>query len=230
MAAATSAQSLGGLHSENARSFVRRIQPLIANRCAAAGCHGPGTASDFRFSSIRNGSTPLTAERNLAAVLGQVEPADPQQSPLLQKADQLHGGMREPAFRGRVGAQQRQMLHDWVRAAVADLHPEFGPAPEPAELQPSLAAADTLPPRRVTQQSAAGSSHAADTALVELTEQTHGRPVERASADKKMLEHAARAVATDPFSPSSFNRRFHQVRAQTPDLQDSPDEPIVLPP
>lgn len=230
MAATTTAQSLGGLSTENARSFVRRIQPLIANRCAAAGCHGPGTASDFRFSSIRNGSTPLTAERNLAAVLGQVEPTDPLQSPLLKQADQLHGGMREPAFRGRVGAQQRQMLHEWVRAAVADLHPELAPAQQPEELLPSLAAEDTLPPRRVRQQSSAENSGFTNAPTAKMQEQAHGRPIERAAADKRTLGQAARAVASDPFSPAVFNRRFHQRKADEPGSQDAPEEAIVLPP
>jgi len=230
MAATTTAQSLGGLSSENARSFVRRIQPLIANRCAAAGCHGPGTTSDFRFSSIRNGSTPLTAERNLAAVLGQVESADPLQSPLLKQADELHGGMREPAFRGRVGAQQRQMLHDWVQAAVADLHPELAPAQQPDELLPSLAAEDTLPPRRVPPLSSAENSSLNSELSAELQERAHGRPAERSAADKRTLEQAARAVASDPFSPASFNRRFHQRPADEPVPQDSPAEAIILPP
>lgn len=230
MAATVTAQSLGGLSSENARSFVRRIQPLIANRCAAAGCHGPGTVSDFRFSSIRNGSTPLTAERNLAAVLGQVEPTDPLQSPLLKQADQLHGGMREPAFRGRVGAQQRQMLHQWVRAAVADLHPELAQAAQPDELRPALAAEDTLAPRRVAQPSSGENAGITDAPAARMLEQAHGRPVEQAAADKRTLEQAARAVASDPFSPASFNSRFLQRKADEPDPQDSPEEAIVLPP
>ncbi|MFM7059388.1 MAG: hypothetical protein ACKO2P_20950 [Planctomycetota bacterium] len=228
--AAMSAQSLGGLTSENARSFVRRIQPLMSNRCGAAGCHGPGTTSDFRLSSIRSGSTPLTAERNLAAVLAQVTPEAPLQSPLLQRADQLHGGMQEPAFRGRVGAQQRQMLREWVLAAVHDLHPELAPDREPDDLTPSLTLEDTLPARRVTPAAAGGNEAGGIERAAGMSELVHGRPVERTSADKKMLEQAARAVASDPFSPALFNRRFQQPG--TPDSTPSApaDDGIELPP
>ncbi len=228
--AAMTARSLGGLSVENARSFVRRIQPLLSNRCGAAGCHGPGTPSGFRLTSIRNGSTPLTAERNLAAVLAQVEPADPLQSLLLQQADVLHGGMREPAFRGRVGAQQRQMLRDWVRAAVTDLHPELAPAREPDELVPSLAAEDTLPARRVTPAAASGNMDGRSERAAGMSELAHGRPVERSSADKRSLEQAARAIARDPFSPAAFNRRFRQPNAADPEPSIPIDEGIVLPP
>lgn len=208
MAAAASALSLGGLSTENARNFVRRIQPLLSNRCSATGCHGPGTVSEFRFSSIRNGSTPLTAERNLAAVLEQVEPADPLRSPLLVKADQLHGGMQEPAFRGRVGAQHRQMLRDWVEAAVADLHPELTVVDTPPDPTAALPAEDS----RV----GASSSAAASAENREATELAHGRPAERAAADQRFLRQAVRAVASDPFSPASFNDRFHKKSETLP--------------
>lgn len=200
MAAPASAQSLGGLSTENARSFVRRVQPLLSNRCAATGCHGPGSASEFHFSSIRNGSTPLTAERNLAAVLEQVEPVDPLRSPLLLKADQLHGEMQEPAFRGRVGAQQRQMLREWVEAAVADLHPELVVADAPGDYSAALPIEDTP----------------TGPESPETSEKAHGRPVERAAADQRFIRQAVRAVASDPFSPASFNSRFHQKSETSP--------------
>jgi len=200
MTAPASAQSLGGLSTENARSFVRRIQPLLSNRCAATGCHGPAGVSDFHFSSIRNGSTPLTAERNLAAVLKQVEPSDPLRSPLLLKADQLHGEMQDPPFPGRVGAQQRQMLREWVEAAVADLHPELMVADAPADRAAALPVDDT---ERGLENS-------------ETAERAHGRPAESAAADQRFLRKAVRAVANDPFSPASFNSRFRQKTETLP--------------
>lgn len=206
MAAAAPAAALGGLTSENARNFVRRIQPLLANRCAAAGCHGPGTTSNFQLTSIRRGSTPLTAERNLAAVLAQVQPDDPLHSQLLVKADQQHGGMQEPAFRGRIGAQQRQILHDWVAAAIADLHPDLAPMDAPVDLDPAVEADDIATRPTNSQDSPAENSTL-----------PHGRPTDRSNVDKELLRQAARSVASDPFSPAVFNRRFHKDVGANPD-------------
>ncbi|MEY2727732.1 MAG: hypothetical protein RLZZ458_3599 [Planctomycetota bacterium] len=204
MAAPLELRSLGGLSAENARGFVRHVQPLLSNRCAAAGCHGPGSQSEFRFTSVRNGSNPLTAERNLAAVLNQVLTTDPPQSPLLLSADSIHGGMTEPAFRGRVGSQQRKLLQDWVTAAVKDLYPESAP-PEPGtELQPALTALDDQNPGEIPV--AADKANQEDVSAAELP---HGSRADKSVSDRRFLQQAARSVANDPFSPEKFNRRFH---------------------
>ena len=217
IAALPEARSLGGLSADNARSFVRRIQPLLSSRCAAAGCHGPGTRSEFRFTSVRSGSNPLTAERNLAAVLNQVLPDDPLRSPLLLNADAVHGEMGEPAFRGRAGSQQRQLLQDWVIAAVKDLYPDSVAGELGSELQPALS-----PLEEQMQVRSVISAEAGTTVEPVNAELPHGRLADRVADDRRFLQQAARAVASDPFSPEKFNRRFNSLSPQpNQDEQDS---------
>jgi hypothetical protein len=166
-------------------------------------------------------STPLAAERNLAAVLNQITPSDPLMSPLLQRADELHGGMTEPAFRGRTGAQQRQNLRNWVESVVKDLYPEAAPPESSSDLQPAFAAMEDS----VSEASAA--DHESDSSL------PHGRRAVKAEDDRRFLQQAARAVARDPFSPAAFNRRFHgQPKSESagePETAD-PDTDLSLNP
>ena len=97
-------RSLAGLNRNVAHSFVRDVQPLLMNKCATSGCHGTSATSQFLIVSTHRGSTPAIAERNLAAVLKQIDFSNPQTSPLLKIGEQAHGNMASSAFPGRSGA------------------------------------------------------------------------------------------------------------------------------
>ncbi|MEZ6031642.1 MAG: hypothetical protein R3C17_00940 [Planctomycetaceae bacterium] len=92
-------RSLAGLNRSVAHAFVRKVQPLLMNKCATSGCHGTGTKSEFELVSTHRGSTPAIAERNLAAVLKQIDFLNPSGSALLVTGQEAHGTMTYSDFR-----------------------------------------------------------------------------------------------------------------------------------
>ncbi|TWU14731.1 hypothetical protein CA54_36000 [Symmachiella macrocystis] len=115
------AESLGGLSRDNAQNFTARIQPILMNTCANAHCHAESSSdNDFSLLRIKVGqySSRVGTQRNLAAVLKQVDFKNPQSSPLLTKLDDNHHGSRL-LFRGRSGHLQQQEIRKWVASVAA---------------------------------------------------------------------------------------------------------------
>jgi len=115
------AESLGGLSRENAQRFTARVQPILMNTCANAHCHAESSSdNDFSLLRIKVGqySSRVGTQRNLAAVLKQVDFKNPQNSPLLMKLDDNHHGSRI-LFRGRNGHKQQQEIRKWVTSVAA---------------------------------------------------------------------------------------------------------------
>lgn len=199
---APESRSLAGLSTGVAQEFVRHVQPLLTNKCSSTGCHGPSTSSDFKLTPVRNGSQPLIAERNLAAVLKFVDVAQPEESALIQMLDQQHGGMATPIFRGRTGSQQQKVLRDWVFAASADIAPEAARARTRRKTEIEL----------VSHESSAEVSR-----KTELSELAHGRIAEKGESDQRFLKAAKRATQPDAFDPDEFNTRFHSPAGTSPE-------------
>ena len=98
------------------QSFVSRIQPLLLNRCAVAGCHGVNSHSEFRLLDSRwTKTTPKTISyRNLYNTTRYLNFANPPESRLLTQATTKHGksssaplSLAEPA--------KINSLVNWVR-------------------------------------------------------------------------------------------------------------------
>jgi hypothetical protein len=150
-------ESLAGLSRETAARYTSRVQPLLINKCGNASCHGPKSSRDFRLESPR-GSGPghrMYSERNLAAVMEQIDLQRPDRSRLLKVLDENHGGMNRALFYGPAGDRQVQLLRDWVHAVAKEkggprpLDVAQGPAagPEPAESR-----LQSVPPRQETAE------------------------------------------------------------------------------
>lgn len=209
-------RSLAGLSRSVAHSFVRDVQPLLMNKCATAGCHGVDTKSQFSIVSTHRGSTPATAERNLAAVLKQIDFSDPAASALLVVGEQPHGKMTYSAFQGRAGALQIKTLNAWVQQAAHDIAPDAR-----SEAVVSKFAEAEVRQTAIQQVSATG-----DSLIRAKTSQTpenpHTRQLTTADTDRRFLREAEYANRNDEFSPEEFNRRFHGL----PD-RDSTDSSAV---
>lgn len=108
-------ESLGGLSPEDAKQFVRRIQPLLMNNCGNARCHGSASENDFQITPVKFGrvASRHAAERNLAATLKFIDFDKPYQSQLLAVPKGNHGGGKSP-FQGRAGRTQLRKLREWV--------------------------------------------------------------------------------------------------------------------
>ncbi len=214
------ARSLGGLSRPVAQTFVRRIQPLLNSRCIS--CHASGQ-NRFTLLSTRLGSTPLIAERNLDAVLQQVDLTRPESSPLLRAATEAHGGSRTPVLHGRVGRTQADLLRSWIDSVASEQPgsdtgiasqsaglPELQGPPESAAspgtgIMVSDGPGRTKPVRSLTQPN---SDAASGTESESLTEGA-GRTISSAETDARVLREIRFRNRRDAFDPEVFNQKFH---------------------
>lgn len=114
--------TLGGLSLPNALHYTRRIQPLLVNTCATAGCHNRESRSGFQLSHVAPGksSNRHASEANLAAVLEQIDLAKPTDSRLLTVPRGRHGRHGRPIFAGPRGDEQFVELESWVLSVARD--------------------------------------------------------------------------------------------------------------
>ena len=115
-------QTIAGLSRDNASLFTRKVQPILVNKCSNGGCHGRSAKSMFQLIPVRSGegSHHLIAEKNLKAVLKQIDIDHPQRSPLLTKTEGGHGKKGMAIFRGRTGKKQQQLLLQWVKSIAKE--------------------------------------------------------------------------------------------------------------
>jgi hypothetical protein len=210
-------QTVSGLSRETYQEYVRRVQPLLMNKCGNARCHGAssarsdeaGSAHRFQFLPVRSGSRShrQTSERNLAAVLQFINFDAPDQSPLLltsPESAKVHGEI----FRGSAGADQFRLLESWVSRAAREASP-------PGE-------------RRQHRRSADVEMHAVtslETAVTEpellplpkIADGDESPMPERAqdvTDERRLLDRIRQEQLPDPFDPDIFNRRVHGQTAR----------------
>lgn len=98
--------------------FNTRVQPILMNTCAS--CHATGKGGGFKLQRVYevSKSNQKSLQMNLAAVLGQVNLQQPDNSPFLGKALAIHGGAAKPPLKGR-DAETFRILEEWVRLTTA---------------------------------------------------------------------------------------------------------------
>ncbi len=206
-------RSLAGLSRPVAQTFTRHVQPLLMNKCANSGCHGGSGTSTFQLMSAHRGSSPTIAERNLAAILRQVDFSKPSSSPLLAAADGTHGNLTNPIFRGRSGSAQIEVLRRWVKAAAVDIAPDANEESSPHAPREESSGGNLRAGLNVPVVSAArsgtGTSKTVRTGFATESATPHGRLLTSADTDDSFVADAERSNARDAFDPSAFNRRFH---------------------
>jgi hypothetical protein len=208
-------RSLAGLSRPVAQEFTRHVQPLMMNKCANSGCHGTRHTGNFQLTSTHRGTSPAIAERNLAAVLKQVDLTNPNASPLLEALDGSHGGANTPLFRGRSGSQQMAVLRQWVNSVARDINPDAGEESLDASGQMELVSASRI----VTDDSVSS-----DPLSGSRTEDSpHGKQISRAETDKRLLTQAMQANANDAFDPAAFNARYHGSNQRNSSVQATPN-------
>ncbi len=210
-------ESLGGLGDRHAADFVSRVQPILERRCGNSSCHGSSSPSEFQLKRTRGRSSRLVAERNLAAVLKQIDFHDPPASPLLQAIDEPHTRDGRPVMPGRSGTIQRQIVLDWVTAVTAG-QASRGTTTDPPQLASVpqttgvMTAGGAVPADRtgpgVVQTSAAVPPPGTDRS---------GQPARPITPEQqKLLQEIRASNEPDPFDPSIFNRKYHGFEKRPP--------------
>ena len=222
--AAPDVTALAGLSPNVSRRFVSRVQPILMNGCALAGCHGPKSSNGFQLVRVRlnGGNRRGVSERNLAATLRFVNVQNASRSPLLTTPMGNHGRRGKAVFRGRGGARQLEELRSWVREVVTDIGTD-GTKPAPAE---AGRVAKPISGRTQTGTQSGfgvrnpGPRYQATPAMKAARARTRKRPV----AGRNLPRTSRRASSGDPFDPAEFNRRSGRSAPPTPPSR--PPRPI----
>jgi len=124
--------------------FATTVQPLLTNSCATAACHGVSGKSTFTLAKIRGQGDRARRQtlRNLMAVLEQIDRQRPQESPLLTKPIEPHGGGKAAIFTAK-NSRQYYELYECVRLVTGERPPTYATAsPAPPGGQEAEVATD----------------------------------------------------------------------------------------
>jgi hypothetical protein len=181
------------LTEEALGQFATKVQPILMNACA--NCHANGRGGAFKLTHAYN-STVLnrkTLQQNLAAVLGEVNLIQPQNSLLLSKAVSVHGSQEQAPIKNRQAAAYHA-LEEWVWITLAN--------------NPQL--------RDEAVQKAAAKAPAASP-FAEVKNPPGDKPRVAADDGAKPSAPAAKEAPepADPYSPDDFNRQFHGDKSKS---------------
>jgi hypothetical protein len=192
---AASARISVDLTEEALGQFATKVQPILMNACA--NCHANGRGGAFKLAHAYN-STVLnrrTLQQNLAAVLGEVNLVQPQNSLLLSKAVSVHGSQEQAPIKNRQAAAYHA-LEEWVWMTLAN--------------NPQL--------REEAVQKAAATTPAASP-FGEVRTPPGDKPRVAVEKTDKPAPAKEAPEPTDPYSPDDFNRQFHGEKSK---LQPKP--------
>ena len=211
-----------GMPPGTVETFAQTVQPLLMNSCAAAGCHGPGSETDFRVLRVAPGRPPSRrlTQRNLHAALSLIDREDPAASRLLAAPIRPHGSARAAVFTDR-NLPQYQRLVDWV-CQVAEAAEPAADATPATHVQPDEPPVETVPAvlvapdrREVGLPAEPALSWAQQFEQLGLDTENPlptDAPTPASPVDPKpKVQRGATVpgfVPKDPFDPETFNRRF----------------------
>jgi hypothetical protein len=205
-------RTTGRIRTETHAEFIRRIQPLLVNKCGNATCHGTASSNGFRLANVRTGlrHQRLQSDQNLTAVLAQISADYPQQSKLLLKPQDREMLVHRGVFFGATGDDQVQMLRAWIASAAADLV-------DSGEIAETSAAPPNDMEAGLTRQAAASPPTGPTTPVVESPETAFSRPkpkiieIPRPDSPRSsdLLKNVLDEERPDPFDPEEFNRQVH---------------------
>jgi hypothetical protein len=210
-------QWVRGLPPGTVENFTNTVQPLLLNRCATGGCHGPAAENRLRLERIPGGRPPTRSitHRNLKAVLECVDREDPAASLLLTRPLAPHGEATEAIFNGH-DLRQYQQLVKWVHEMAQPRQP-----PQPPNVERTAAPLlQTMDPARLPRQTRMSGEAPP---FPEIPASTSSKTLPDATLPEIKLDEPAEIVpehkvqygappaepkAKDPFDPALFNRRF----------------------
>jgi tetratricopeptide (TPR) repeat protein len=211
--------------SESLGMFATRVQPILMNTCAS--CHATGRGGKFQLTQVYEDTinNRRAVERNLAAVLAEINLNQPEESRLLLKAVSDHAHIGRAPLRDRQIAPYRT-LESWVKLTVAN-------NPHLRDSLPASTTAPSLPPsplplplvkeRRpqahktseTSEWGADARSHAAPLpSPLARGEKANAAPPSSVSMPASSSVPASPpptppAAPPDPYDPEPFNQKMH---------------------
>lgn len=206
MAAFTQQESgnKAGLSRSLMEDYVRKVQPLLMNKCGNANCHGQASNREFRLVNTRvgAGNYKSATESNLEMLAKFVDGATPASSPLLRKSLEP-AGPHQRVFGPEQPVEQRKLLEAFVEHFVQE-HRSGGTvlaqAPQPVSPPALIPPPQDVPPAPI--QPVAGEMPAAA--------DRRNPPVEET---RLFLDRIRQEMLPDAFDPEVFNRKVHGAAA-----------------
>ncbi len=185
--------------------FVTRVQPILMNACAR--CHASGRGGDFHLTQVYDDGigNRRSMEKNLAAVIKQVDLKRPQASRFLIKAISDHAHAGQAPIRDRQAPPYRA-LEQWVKLTVAN-NPhlngrEARSAPTPAGVKDKQTKSEEESEWGADARTA---THNPDAPSPLPLPQTAPNP----SKGTTPTLPASMPLMVDPYDPELFNRKMH---------------------
>ena len=126
------------ISSASVALFATRVQPILMNTCVS--CHSNGKGGNFQLVRSCEGGQRAATQRNLAAVVAQIDVERPNISPLLIRSVSPHGINKLPPIKSH--SVPYNTLEEWVQQLLAD-NPQLR-----AEKEPLGLAKSTIPEAR----------------------------------------------------------------------------------
>ena len=212
-----------GVPPTSVATFATRVQPMLINRCANAGCHRTGSDSKWQLSHLGVNvrvSSQMT-QRNLAATAGHIDFNDPMTSELLRYAITPHAGGAYDVT-GRTATSAEATLRAWLSQLGAYPQPHINrgaaiesgsfPVPLTSNIAPvSFEAGDDnsiLMPAGAAQSPPEGFWVDESGELVYDPDGKHRVTVKATAIPAKPTSRPSRLPAVEnPFSADLFNRQ-----------------------
>jgi hypothetical protein len=102
---------------ETVTAFNHRVQPILMNTCAS--CHSGSYRGKFRLYRMHEGGERTASQRNLAAVIAQINLDHPPASPLIAMALSAHGNSKSAPLLGKQ-SPTFLALCAWIDQTLAD--------------------------------------------------------------------------------------------------------------
>ena len=188
--------------------YTRYVQPILLNRCGA--CHD--SAKPLSFTLLRlTGTSRVSAEMthaNMQRVLQWINTEAPMESPLLQYAQNPHGGAKQSPL-GKTHVKALASLVDWVLLLSREQNgTRIAEVPTSLEMSPF--------DRKRRDDGIQGERTAKNVAESppELAPKSSESGEKRSPSNINLNVPQRLPSVSDPFDPDVFNRRFH------PELSD----------
>lgn len=109
-----SGRAFGEIPTWARTEFIKRIQPMMAQSCATAGCHLPNTPQKLQIDrlALDGVGNPDLIYRNLASTIAVLDLANPEASPLIEMGAAAHGNERKQSR--PLTPHQLEILRAWV--------------------------------------------------------------------------------------------------------------------
>ncbi len=198
--------------------FVTRVQPILMNACAR--CHASGRGGDFHLTQVYDDGigNRRSMEKNLAAVIKQVDLNRPQASRFLVKAISDHAHAGQAPIRDRQAPPYRA-LEQWVKLTVAN-------NPHLNDHGPRSSSAPSGSKDKQTKGEEESEWGADARTVTNTPDATTPLPLPQTAPNPSKgttpTLPAAMPLLVDPYDPEFFNRKMHPETNESSPAKASP--------